>query len=180
MRRLRPWSFITWQDRQKLVEVARSICAENPAQTETTGRMSNARKARIFPSRDRVRRARNPTTRASTPVRTTRNGIRIISFRESAIVFYYRLDLVLTELLTVGVHIVALAILNDLNHLIDGEFLDRLVHVHDLELAAPRGLTRAVLPVADCAPIEIDILGLFGCPGAGAQGDECAAHGKWQ
>src|SRR5215831_20797932 len=106
MRRLRPWSFITWQDRQKLVEVARSIWAEKPAQTETTGRMSSARKARILPSRDRVKRARNPTTRASTPVRTTRNGIRIISLlRESAIVFYYRLDLVLAEFLTVAVHI---------------------------------------------------------------------------
>src|SRR5215831_1145497 len=143
--------------------------------------MSSARKARILPSRDRVRRARNPTTRASTPVRTTRNGIRIISFRESAIVFHYRLDLVPAEFLTVAVHIVALAILNDLNHLIDGEFLDRLVHVHDLELAALRGLTRAVLPVADRALVEIDILGLFGRPGGGdAQGDQCAAHGKWQ
>src|SRR5215467_2175764 len=179
MRRLRPWSFITWQDRQKVVEVARSICAENPAQTETTGRMSSARKARILPSRDRVRRARNPTTRASTPVRTTRNGIRIISFRETAVVFHYRLDLVLAELLTVAVHIVALTVLNDLNHLVHGEFLDRLVHVHDLELAAFRSLTRAVLAVADCARVEIDVFGLFGRPGGGdAQGDECAAGGK--
>src|SRR5262244_1962350 len=107
--------------------------------------MSSARKARILPSRDRVRRARNPTTRASTPVRTTRNGIRIISFRESAIVFHYRLDLVLAEFLTVAVHVIAFSILNDLNHLIHGEFLDRLVDVYDLELPALGSLARAVL-----------------------------------
>src|SRR5215813_1028064 len=144
--------------------------------------MSSATKARILPSRDHVRRARNPTTRASTPVRTTRNGIRIISLlRETAIVFHYRLDLVLAELLPVAVHIVALAILNDLNHLVHGEFLDRLVHVHDLEFPGLCGLARAVLAVADCALIEIDILGFFGRPGGGdAQGDQCAAHGKWQ
>src|SRR5215831_12305553 len=105
MRRLRPWSFITWQDRQKLVDVALSICAEKPAQTETTGRMSSARKARILPSRDRVRRARSPTTSASTAVRTTRNGIRIISlFRKTAIVFHHRLDLILAEFFAVTVH----------------------------------------------------------------------------
>src|SRR5215813_12215903 len=101
--------------------------------------MSSARKARILPSRDRVRRARNPTTRASTPVTTTRNGIRIISlFRETAMVFHYRLDLILAEFLTVAVHIVALAVRDDLNHLVHGEFLDRLVYVHNLELAALR------------------------------------------
>src|SRR5262245_40481418 len=110
--------------------------------------MSSARKVRILPSRDRVRRARSPTARASTPVRTTRNEIRIISLlRETAIVVHYRFDLVLAELLTIAVHTVALAVLDGLDHLVHSELLDGLVNVYNFELAALCSLARTVLTV---------------------------------
>src|SRR6185369_14523646 len=121
--RLRPKSVITWQDRQKAVDWARSICAEKPAHIARAGRINKATKARIFPSRDRVRRARNPTIKARIPATATNRAVTEAGTRfrlglgETAIVVHERCDLIFRELLAVAVHIGALAGFDDLDHL---------------------------------------------------------------
>src|SRR6185369_5907346 len=108
---------MTWHERQNWVDVARSICSENPVQAAITGSAKSATNARILPSRERVSWTRKPTNRAITAAanqnkRTTDTGIAgsYLLLRQAAIVVDQSLDLVRLELLAVGIHVLAFAV----------------------------------------------------------------------
>ena len=146
------------------------MCSSNARLAAATGRTSSARNARILPSRERVKRARTPNINASNATAARTNGINQtgmdLFFRQPAIVIDYGLDLLLAELLPVGVHVCSPAVLDDIHHLGGAHFGHRLSNILYFELPAFRRFTRAVRAVTNRAFVEINILGILLRPGA--------------